>query len=90
MQSIAQIAQEVLQQKVEKSPPRKIEYEFQLLGVEMMEHFGKEHRKKIWPIFYSKRFSVPIIRDAWFEYLKNKKGIKSFEYFMGVLNKKIK
>lgn len=70
--------------QVEQSPPKKIDFEYQMLGIEMTSHFGKEKRKQIWPLFY--KYSLPLIRESWFEYQKT--GKTSFQYFMGILHKK--
>ncbi len=60
-------------------PKHRIEYEFQELGIEMEKEFGK----KIWPLFYEVKYTVPIIRRAWIAY--QKQPIHSYKYFRGIL-----
>lgn len=64
-------------------PKRKIDFEFQALGIEMMDHFGKEYRKRIWPLFY--KFPLGKIIDSYEVYKKSK--VKTFDYFYGILLK---
>lgn len=68
-----------------KKDPRNIEFEYQALGLELQDHFGKQYAKRIWPLFYNARYSVPKIRDAWERYQRS--GVGTFNYFMGILNK---
>lgn len=63
----------------------KIEFSFQDLGVEMMNHFGKQNRGRIWPLFVNKKYPEGKIRDAWIAYQKG--NVKNINYFMGILNK---
>jgi hypothetical protein len=70
------------------SPNKKVEYEFQQLGLEMTEHFGKKYRSQIWAHFYKAEYPLSIIRETWFIYLKT--GKNSFPYYLGILKRKIK
>ena len=84
MQPLSKLIEEI-KQEVEQSPSERTpKYEFEQLGKEMMQKFGPNYRKQIWPLFYNRRYSVPMIREAWFTYLKNEKH--SFKYFVGILN----
>lgn len=65
----------------EKKP--RIDHEFQAVGLDMQAHFGKEHSKKIWPLFY--RYPLGRIKDAWLAYQKGE--VKGFTYFCGILHK---
>lgn len=61
---------------------QKIDFEFQAIGVEMQNHWGHEHAKKIWPMFY--KYPLPKIKDAWAAYQKQQK-VKTIKYFFGIL-----
>lgn len=82
---------ELLKNTVGNIPPRdgpNIEFEFQLLGVEMESHFGKQFKKNIWPLFHKKEYPLWVIKEAWKEYGKHKD--KPFRYFMAILINKSK
>ena len=64
-----------------KEAKKKIEFEFQSLGLEMKEYFGKQ---KFWYLFHDARFNVKMIREA-FEICK-KRGVCKVNYLLGVLN----
>lgn len=64
----------------------KVEFEFQQLGIEMEKHFGKRFKGSIWGNFHKAEYNISVIRESWFTY--QKQSIKSFPYFMGILNKK--
>lgn len=64
----------------------KIEYEFQELGVEMENHFGKRFKSSIWANFHKPQYPFWMIQEAWLAY--KKQSIKSFPYYMGILNRK--
>ncbi len=66
-----------------KQETKRVDYEFQALGIEMTEHFGKEYSKRIWPLFY--RHPLGKIKDAWIAYGKG--NVKTFNYFCGILKK---
>lgn len=72
----------VIQPSAKKSA-KKIDHEFQAVGVEMQNHFGKECSKRIWPLFY--KYPLGRIKDAWLAYQKG--NVKSFDYFCGILHK---
>lgn len=57
----------------------KINYSFQEIGVEMQKVYGK----KVWSIFY--KHPEGKIREAW--KIANQRGILSFGYLLGILNK---
>lgn len=64
---------------------KKIDYEFQEIGLELERIFGKENKKRIWPIFYQKGMTEDRVRRAINEYNKRR-----FSYFIWILNKIIK
>lgn len=66
-----------------KEAKPRIEHEFQAIGLEFEAHFGKEYKKRIWPLFY--RYPLGKIKDAWVAYQKGE--VKTFNYFCGILNK---
>lgn len=62
---------------------KKIDYSFQVLGLDMMAWFGKEKKSWLWSLFY--KFDEGAIRDA-FEVCKKAK-IKKINYLLGILKK---
>lgn len=66
-----------------KLDERKINYSFQLLGLDMADWFGKEKQKLIFSLFY--RHKEEKLRDA-FEICK-KRGVKTINYFLGIIKK---
>jgi len=68
-----------------KKNPRKIDFSYQALGLEMRNYFSGEREKWIWSLFY-KKWSEEQIRDA-FEICK-KKNRKDLKYLIGILNNK--
>lgn len=60
-----------------------IEYEYQALGLEMQDFFGKDYSKRIWPLFY--KYPVPKVREAWLRF--KKQPVLSFNYFFGILRR---
>ncbi len=73
-------------ENIKKEEGPKVDWEFQQLGIEMTQHFGKKFSGSIWSNFHKADYTLEIIREAWFVY--QKQAIKSFPYFMGILNKK--
>ncbi len=69
--------------KLSKPDKRKIDYSFQLLGLDMAEYYGKEKQKLIFSLFY--KHSEIKLRDA-FEVCK-KRGVKSINYMLGIIKK---
>ena len=41
---------------------KKIEHEYQAVGIEMEEYFGKKNKGAIWPLFH--RYPLPAIKRA--------------------------
>jgi len=68
------------------SKNKKIDFEFQDLGVQMVDCFGKKNARKIWPLFYKPEYTLGMIRDSFIAY--KKQPVISFNYFMGILNTK--
>lgn len=64
---------------------KKIDFEFQLLGIELQEIFPLEKKGTIWSLFYNPKFNERKIRDSMKAYLNQ--DIRSFRYFMGILHK---
>ena len=62
-----------------------VKFEFQEVGIELEKHFGKENKKRIWPIFHTAGMTEDKVRRALVEFEKRK-----LNYFMWILNKVIK
>ena len=80
---------ELTQERANSPNPLKdknIEHEYQLLGSEMEEHFGKKERNAIWSHFYNPLYPLEVIRESWYSY--QKQSIKSIKYYFGILNRK--
>lgn len=84
MQGITEFLPDITKSKTAEET--KIDFEFQQLGIEMMQHFGKQYSNRIWPLFHKAQYHISVIRDAWFIYQKT--GKNSFLYFLGILNNK--
>lgn len=74
-------------QKREVKPLKKIDYEFQQLGLEMQEWFPKKDWKTIWIIFHRKGFTESLIRDAFLECKKRK--VKGIGYLIAIVKNKL-
>ena len=72
--------------EVKTSPYRKIDFEFQALGLELQEMFPDTKKGAIWGLFYNPKFTEAKIRDSMKAY--RQQGVRSFRYFMGILHKK--
>ena len=68
-------------------PVKKIDHEFQSLGLELQEWFPKKDWKVIWTIFYRKGFTESLIRDAFLECKKRK--VKGIGYLIAIVNNKL-
>lgn len=72
-----------------KSPQTREVFEYQVIGKEMYEHFGKHEARRIFPLFSSAKYTHRLIIDTWLEY--QKQGLrKPFPYFIGMLNTRLK
>lgn len=71
----------------QSKPLKKIDYEFQQLGLEMQEWFPKKDWKRMWTIFYRKGFTESLIRDAFLECKKRK--VKGIGYLIAIVNNKL-
>lgn len=74
-------------QKREVKPLKKIDYEFQQLGLELQEWFPKKDWPRIWTMFYKKGFNERLIRDAFLECKKRK--VKGIGYLIAIVNNKL-
>jgi hypothetical protein len=81
----SQSMSDLLKSRVVPVKVEKEQFEFEALAEEMTAHFGKHQARRIYPLFYNVKYTVPKIRDAWFTY--QKQPIKTFNYFCGILNK---
>ncbi len=75
-----------LKLEIKEQKGAKIDHEFQDLALEMIQHFKPKYPSAVWALFHKIQYSVPIIRECWFEYKKQE--VKGFLYFMGMLNAK--
>lgn len=63
------------------SPPKRVDYPFQEVGIEMAQYYSSEKPSRIWPLFY--KYKLGNIKEAL--YIARKKENTSFKYFMGIL-----
>jgi hypothetical protein len=78
-------SKDILNKRQEKKSAR-VDFEYQALGLEIMEEFGTQYRNRIWSLFHSPRFSVSFVRQVFFDYKKLKiKPDEPFKYFIGML-----
>lgn len=78
---------DILQKRAVK-PLKKVDYEYQALGLEMQEWFPKKDWKVVWAIFHRKGFTERLIRDAFLEC--KKRNVKGIGYLITIINNKIK
>lgn len=64
----------------------KVDHEFQDLALQMIQHFRPKYPSAVWSLFHKIEYPVPIVRETWIEY--QKQPVKSFLYFMAMLNTK--
>ena len=63
----------------------KIEYEHQVICLDLEECFGKEHSKLIWSLPWRKNVTENILRDS-FKICKQQG--KDIKYFLGIIRNK--
>jgi hypothetical protein len=64
---------------------KKIDYDYQELGVRMQEYFGNKEASRIWSMFWKVQFPVLKVEDAF--KICQQKGIKNINYLFGILKK---
>lgn len=66
---------------------KKIEYEYQALGLEMQEFFPIKDRPRLWMTFFTANFTERLIRDAFKEcQIRN---IKNINYLITIINNQL-
>jgi len=78
MKAISEFVREPVKAK------HKITYSFQEIGIELEKEFKT---KEVWSLFYRKKYTEQLIRQAFIDYQKC--NVKNFKYFMGILNNKL-
>lgn len=87
MKKISELFTRSLEETFNKQVKRKkVDFEFQALGLELQEMFPDTKKGAIWGLFYNPKFTEAKIRDSIKAY--RQQGVKSFKYFMGILHKK--
>ncbi len=85
MDNLFNISSLIKERKLEV-PKKKVDFEFQALGLELQEMFPATKKGAIWGLFYNPKFTEAKIRDSMKAY--RQQGVRDFRYFLGILHKK--